>query len=78
MLDEIIKEQFILGVRNNVAYEKLIIHQPANFKDVIEYRRLLEVVNKTVLGSFNSNVKPILPKFPAGNDSQANDERQQY
>ena len=45
------KQQFILGVRNNVMRERLIVHRPKNLKEAIEYGRLLEVSNRTARGA---------------------------
>ena len=42
-LEDMAKRQFILGVRNNVMRERLIVHCPNNFKEAIEYTRLLKV-----------------------------------
>ena len=70
-LEEMAKQQFIMGVRNNAAREKLIVHRPANLKDAIEYGRLLEVASKTVRGCFGSGVKPIFATLPADENSQA-------
>ena len=50
-IEEMTKQQFILGVRNNIAREKLIIHRPDTLKNAIEYARLLEVASKTVRGN---------------------------
>ena len=46
-LDEIAKQQYILGIRNNIARERLIIQRPTKLKDAMEYARLLEVANTT-------------------------------
>ena len=46
-LDEMAKQQFILGIRNNIAFERLIVQRPTKLKDAIEYARLLEVANTT-------------------------------
>ena len=46
-LDEMAKQQFILGIRNNISRERLVIQRPTKLKDAIEYTRLLEVANTT-------------------------------
>ena len=46
-LDEMAKQQFILGIRNNIAHELLIVQRPTKLKDSIEYARLLEVAITT-------------------------------
>ena len=44
-LEDMAKQQFILGVRINILRKKLIVHRPQNITDEIEYVRLLEVAN---------------------------------
>ena len=46
-LDEMANQQFILGIRNNIVREQLIVHPPTKLKDAIEFARLLEVANTT-------------------------------
>ena len=58
------KQQLILGVRNNIIRERLIVHCPKNMKDAIEYGRLLEVANRTARGAANPNVKGVFAAFP--------------
>ena len=50
-LEDMAKQQFVLGVRNNIIRLRLIVHRPKNIKDAIEYGRLLEVANRTVRGA---------------------------
>ena len=57
------KQQFILGVRNNIIRERLIVNRPKNMKDAIEYGRLLEVANRTARGVASSNVKGVFAAF---------------
>ena len=52
-LDEMSKQQFILGVQNSITREHLIIQRPTKLKDAIEYGRLLEVANKTARSSLH-------------------------
>ena len=63
-LEEMSKQQFILGVRNNAIREKLIVQRPAKLKDAIEYGRLLEVANRTTRGSTIQNTRECLLHFP--------------
>ena len=39
-LDELAKQQFILGLRNHFTREQLIVQRPTKLKDAIEYARL--------------------------------------
>ena len=63
-LEDMAKQQFILGVRNNIIRERLIVHRPKNMKDAIEYGRLLEVANRTARGAASPNVKGVFAAFP--------------
>lgn len=58
-LEDMAKQQFILGVRSNLMRERLIVKRPKNLREAIEYARLLEVANKTVRGSASSNIKNV-------------------
>ena len=62
-LEDMAKQQFILGVRNNLIRERLIVHRPKNLKEAIEYGRLLEVANRTARGVSNPNVKGVFTAF---------------
>ena len=61
------KQQFILGVLNNVMRERRIVHRPKNLKETIEYGRLLEVANRTAPGAASPNVKGVFAAFPTPN-----------
>ena len=63
-LEDMAKQQFILGVRNNIIRKRLIEHRPKNMKDAIEYGRLLEVANRTARGAASPNVKGVFAAFP--------------
>ena len=71
-LEEMAKQQFILGVRNNVAREKLIIHRPVTLRDAIEYGRLLEVAGRTVRVPVNNNVRSVFAAVPTGDNTRYN------
>ena len=61
-LENIAKQQFIFGVRNNLIRDR-IVHRRKNLKEAIEYGRLLEVANQTARGVSNSNVKRVFTAF---------------
>ena len=63
-LEDMAKQQFILGVQNNIIRERLIVHLIKNMKDAIEYGRLLEVANHTTRGAASPNVKGVFAAFP--------------
>ena len=63
-LENIAKQQFILGVRNNTIRERLIVHRPKNLKDAIEYGRLIEVANRTARWASSPNVRRVFAAFP--------------
>lgn len=63
-LEDMAKQQFILGVRNAITRERLIVHRPGNLKEAIEYGRLLEVANKTARNSAPSNAKNVFATVP--------------
>ena len=69
-LDDMAKQQFILGVRNNVMRERLIVHRPKNLKEAIEYGRLLEVANRTARGKASPNVRGVFAAFSTSNATQ--------
>ena len=56
-LEDMAKQQFILCGRNNIIRERLIVHRPKNIKDAIEYKRSLEIANRTARGAASPNVK---------------------
>jgi hypothetical protein len=58
-VEDMAKQQFILGARNAVIRERLIVQRPANLKEAIEYGRLLEVANRTARGATYSSSKNI-------------------
>ena len=47
VLEEMAKQQFILGVRNYITRERLIVKRSAKHKGAIEFARLSEVAGKT-------------------------------
>ena len=51
VLEEMVKQQFILGVRNSITREILIVKLPENFKDAIEFARLSELAGRTARGN---------------------------
>ena len=73
-LEEMSKQQFILGVRNNAIRERLIVQRPAKLKDAIEYGRLLEVANRTTRGTTNQNTRGVFTSFPASNNTRFNNQ----
>ena len=71
-LEEMAHQQFILGVRNNVAREELIIYRPVSLRDAIEYGRLLEVAGRTVRLSGYNNVRSVFAGVPTGGNTRYN------
>ena len=67
-LEDMSKQQFILGVRNNIIRERLIVHRPKNLKEAFEYGRLLEVANRTARGVTSVNVKGVFTTIPTPNN----------
>ena len=63
-LEDMAKQQFIFGVRNNLILERLIVHRSTNIKDAIEYGRQLEVANQNARGAASPNVKGAFAAFP--------------
>ena len=63
-LEDMEKQQFILGVQNNIIRERLIVHRFTNVKDAIEYGRLLEIANRTAREAASLNVKKVFAAFP--------------
>ena len=63
-LEDMVKLQFILGVRNNVMRERLIVHHPKNLKEAIKYGRFLEVATRTARKAASPNVKGVFAAFP--------------
>ena len=63
-LEDMAEQQFILGVRNNIISERLIVHRPKNIKDAIEYGRQLEVANRIARKRASPNVKEVFAAFP--------------
>ena len=64
VLEEMAKQQFILGVRNSITRERLIVKLPEKLKDAIEFARLSEVAGKTARGNpppSNKNVFAAMP-----------------
>ena len=51
VLEEMAKQQFILGVRNYITRERLIVKRPEKLKDAIELARLSEVAGKIARGN---------------------------
>ena len=56
-LEDMAEQHFILGVRNNVMRERLIVHRSKNLKVAIEYGPLLEVANRTARCAASPNVR---------------------
>jgi hypothetical protein len=71
-LEEMAKQQFILGVQNNLAKERLMVHRPESLKAAIEYGRLLEVAGRTSRGTANPNVKSLFATFQASGNMRPN------
>ena len=63
-LEDMAKQQFIFGVRNNLIRKRLIVHRPKNMKDAIEYGRLLDVANWTARSVASPNVKGMFAAIP--------------
>ena len=64
VLEEMAEQQFILGVRNSITRERLIVKHPDKLKDAIEFARLSEVAVKTARGNpppSNKNVFVAMP-----------------
>ena len=68
--EDMAKQQFILGVRNNVRRVRLIVYRLNNLKEAIEYGRVLEVANRTACGAASPNVKGVFAAFPTHNVTQ--------
>ena len=51
VLEEMAKQQFILGVRNSFTRKKLIFQPFKKLKDAIEFARLSEVAGLTTKGN---------------------------
>ena len=66
-LENMAKQQFIFGVRNEIIRERLIVHCPYNYKDAIECGRLLEVANRSALGAASPNVNRVFAVIPTIN-----------
>ena len=62
-LEDIAKQQFILGVKNNIIRERIIVHCSTNTKDAIENGRLLEVANRIACGEASPNVRGVFADF---------------
>jgi hypothetical protein len=73
-LENISKQQIILGVRNNAISERVIVHRPTKLKDAIEYGRLFEVSNRTKRGAPNPNTRGVFTAFPATNNMRFNNQ----
>ena len=63
-LGDMAKQQFILGVRNNLMRKRLIVHSPKNLYEVIKYKLLLELANRTDRGAASHYVKKVFAAFP--------------
>ena len=64
VLEEMAKQKFMLGVRNSITRERLIVKRLEKFKDAIEFARLSEVAGTTARGTsspFNKNVFVAMP-----------------
>ena len=64
VLEEMVKQQFILGIRNSITRERLIVKRPEKLKDAIQFARLFEVAGKTSRGNpppSNKNVFVAMP-----------------
>ena len=64
ILEKITKQQFILGVRNSITRERLIVKRPETLKDAIDFARLSEVAGRTARGNLplsNNNVFVAMP-----------------
>ena len=74
-LEDRAKQQFSLGVRNNIIRERLIVHRPKTMKDAIEYGRLLKVANLTARGAASPNLKGVFAVFPTSTSPRQTNQR---
>ena len=51
VLEKMAKQKFILGVRNSITHQRLIVKRPETLKDAIEFARLSEVAGNTARGN---------------------------
>ena len=72
VLEEMAKQQFILGVTNSITRDRLIVKRQGNLKNAIEFARLSELAEQTTRGyspPANKNVFVAMP-FPSSNNSR--------
>ena len=71
ILEKITKQQFILGVRNSITLERLIVTRPEKLKDAIEFARLSEVAGKTARGNPPPSNKNVFVAMPFRNSDNS-------
>ena len=62
-LEDMAKQQFILGVRNNEMRERLSVHRFKNLKEAIGYGHHLEIVNRAARGAASPNMRECSLRF---------------